>query len=121
MPQCVYQLSTRMRVRSYYTKPNVTTSFEWSTGVSIQRCPEKGLPEEINPYEAHVDVRVTTCTNDWGSYSEDTVQKADSDFLVQRDDIIDVSRIEFEEDKQGLELVNQKDKFSEVDVNINDL
>jgi hypothetical protein len=121
LPQCVYQLSTRMRVRSYYTKPNVTTSFEWSTGVSIQRCPENELLEEIDPNTEHVDVLATIGKKDWGSYSEDTVKKADPNFLVQRNDIIDVSRIEFEEDKQGLELVNQKDKSSEVDININDL
>lgn len=89
--------------------------------MSIQRCPEKGPPEETDPYTAHVDELATIGKKDWGSYSEDTVKKADPDFLVQRNDIIDVSRIEFEEDKQGLELVNQKDKPSEVDININDL
>jgi len=83
--------------------------------MSIPRYPEKKLLEEIDPNTDHTNKK------DWGSYTEYTVKKADSDFLVQRDDIIDVSRIEFEEDKQGLERVNQKDKFSEVDVNINDL
>jgi hypothetical protein len=62
--------------------------------MSIPRYPEKKLLEEIDPNTDHTNKK------DWGSYTEYTVKKADSDFLVQRDDIIDVSRIEFEEDKQ---------------------
>lgn len=79
--------------------------------MSIPRYPEKKLLEEIDPNTDHTNKK------DWGSYSEDTVKKADPDFLVQRDDIIDVSRIEFEEDEQDLELVNQREKPSEVDIN----
>ncbi|CAH8242223.1 conserved hypothetical protein [Vibrio aestuarianus] len=54
---------------------------------------EKELLEGITPKTAHADELATTNEKDWGSYSEDT-DKAESDFLVQRDDVFNDTRME---------------------------
>lgn len=53
---------------------------------------EKELLKGITPKTAHADELATTSEKDWGSYSEDT-DKAESDFLVQRDDVFNDTRM----------------------------
>ncbi len=55
-----------------------------------------------------------------GAYSE-YVDKADRDFLVERRDVFDSSRIEFVEDEQDRELIKQRENSPEIDVDIDDL
>lgn len=61
--------------------------------MSKKRLSEKDLLEGLTSHTAHSDEFATTSEKDWGAYSED----ADSDFLVERRDVFDSSRIEFEE------------------------
>ncbi|MCI9725246.1 hypothetical protein [Vibrio parahaemolyticus] len=55
--------------------------------MSKKRLSEKELIEGMTP---HTDELATTSERDWGSYSEN-VDKADDDFLIQRDDVFDAS------------------------------
>ncbi|HHY0446259.1 TPA: hypothetical protein ACVU4T_003192 [Vibrio parahaemolyticus] len=57
---------------------------------------EKDLLEGLTSHTAHSDEFAATSEKDWGAYSEDA-DKADSDFLVERRDVFDSSRFEFEE------------------------
>ncbi|RZP71764.1 hypothetical protein D8T51_22220 [Vibrio vulnificus] len=88
--------------------------------MSKKRLSEKDLFEGLTSHTAHSDELATTSEKDWGSYSEDS-DKADSDFLVERRDVFDSSRIEFEEDEQDRELVKQRENSPEIDVDIDDL
>ncbi|WP_114784346.1 hypothetical protein [Vibrio tetraodonis] len=88
--------------------------------MSKKRLSEKDLLEELTSHTAHSDELATARNKDWGSYSEDT-DKADNDFLVQREDAIDSSRIEFEEDEQDRELIKQRENSPEIDIDIDDL
>lgn len=54
---------------------------------------EKELLEGITPKTAHADELATTSEKDWGSYSE-VSDIAESDFIVQRDDIVNETRME---------------------------
>ncbi|EKO3488518.1 hypothetical protein [Vibrio fluvialis] len=54
---------------------------------------EKELLEGMTPKTAHADELATTSEEDWGSYSE-VSDIAESDFLVQRDDIVNETRME---------------------------
>lgn len=54
---------------------------------------EKELLEGMTPKTAHADELATTSEKDWGSYSE-VSDIAESDFLVQRDDIVNETRME---------------------------
>ncbi|RFD37184.1 hypothetical protein [Vibrio parahaemolyticus] len=74
--------------------------------MSKKLLPEKDLLEGLTRHTAHTDEFVTTSKKDWGAYSEGA-DKADIDFLVERRDVFDSSRIEFEEDEQDRELVKQ--------------
>ncbi|PNH95347.1 hypothetical protein [Vibrio diazotrophicus] len=85
-----------------------------------KRLSEKDLLEGLTSHTAHSDELATTSEKDWGSYSEDA-NMADSDFLVERRDAFDSSRIEFEEDEQDRELVKQRENSPEIDVDIDDL
>ncbi|MFS1473610.1 hypothetical protein BCU45_003315 [Vibrio lentus] len=85
-----------------------------------KRLSEKELLEGLTSHTGHSDELATTSEQDWGSYSED-VDKADSDFLVQRGDIFDSCLIEFEEDEQDRELIKQRENSPEIDVDIEDL
>lgn len=67
--------------------------------MSIKRLSEKELLEGLTSHTGHPDEVATTSEKDWGSYSE-YADRADSDFLVQRSDVFDSCRIEFEEDEQ---------------------
>lgn len=58
-----------------------------------KRLSEKDLVEGLTRHTANADELATTSERDWGSYSEDT-DKADSDFLIQRDDVFDATRME---------------------------
>ena len=88
--------------------------------MSKKRLSEKDLLEGLTSHTAHSDELATTSEKDWGSYSGDA-DKADSDFLVERRDVFDSSRIEFEEDEQDRELVKQRENSQEIDVDIDDL
>jgi hypothetical protein len=88
--------------------------------MSKKRLSEKDLLEGLTSHAAHSDELATTSEKDWGVYSGD-MDKADSDFLVERRDVFDSSRIEFEEDEQDRELVNQRENSPEIDVDIDDL
>ncbi|ENQ8649949.1 hypothetical protein ACEQ8A_003615 [Vibrio fluvialis] len=88
--------------------------------MSKKRLSEKDLLEGLTSHTAHSDELATTSEKDWGAYSEDA-DKADSDFLVERRDVFDSSRIEFEEDEQDRELVKQRENSPEIDVDIDDL
>lgn len=88
--------------------------------MSKKRLSEKDLLEGLTSHTAHSDELATTSEKDWGSYSEDA-DMADSDFLVERRDVFDSSRIEFEEDEQDRELVKQRENSPEIDVDIDDL
>ncbi|MDW6017513.1 hypothetical protein SBW85_06930 [Vibrio plantisponsor] len=88
--------------------------------MSKKRLSEKDLLEGLTSHTAHSDELATTSEKDWGSYSEDA-NMADSDFLVERRDVFDSSRIEFEEDEQDRELVKQRENSPEIDVDIDDL
>ncbi len=88
--------------------------------MSKKRLSEKDLLAGLTSHTAHSDELATTSEKDWGSYSEDT-DKVDSDFLVERHDVFDSSRIEFEEDEQDRELVKQRENSPEIDVDIDDL
>lgn len=83
--------------------------------MGIKRFSKKRLLEEIEQYNNHIDELVTTDVKNWGSYSEDT-DKADCDFLVQRDDVFAVSQIEFEEDELDRALVKQRANYQDVDI-----
>lgn len=85
-----------------------------------KRLSEKDLLEGLTSHTAHSDKLATTSEKDWGSYSEDA-DKADRDFLVERRDVFDSSRIEFEEDEQNRELVQQRENSPEIDVDFDDL
>ncbi|MDW1461225.1 hypothetical protein R7F07_01975 [Vibrio sp. YT-16] len=61
--------------------------------MSKKRLSEKELIEGMTPHTAHADDLATTSERDWGSYSEN-VDKADDDFLIQRDDVFGASRME---------------------------
>ena len=67
---------------------------------------EKELIEGITPKTAHADELATTSEKDWGSYSEDT-DKAESDFLVQRDDVFN--------DTQMLKMAERFNKSGSID------
>ncbi len=88
--------------------------------MSKKRLSEKDLLEGLTSHTAHSYELATTREKDWGAYSEDA-DKADSDFLVERRDVFDSSRIEFEEDEQDRELVKQRENSPEIDVDIDDL
>ncbi len=88
--------------------------------MSKKRLSEKDLLEGLTSHTVHSSELATTSEKDWGSYLEDT-DKADSDFLVQRGDVFDSCRIEFEEDEQDRELVKQRENTPEIDIDINDL
>ena len=88
--------------------------------MSKKRLSEKDLLEELTSHTANSGELATTRDKDWGTYSEDT-DKADNDFLVQREDAIDSSRIEFEEDEQDRELIKQRENSPEIDIDIDDL
>ncbi|TBT26407.1 hypothetical protein D5E85_26470, partial [Vibrio parahaemolyticus] len=64
--------------------------------MSIKMLSEKDLLEGLTSHTAHIDEFATTSEKDWGAYSEGA-DKADIDFLVERRDVFDSSRIEFEE------------------------
>jgi len=64
--------------------------------MSEKRLSEKDLLEELTSHSAHSDKLATTSEKDWGSYSGS--DKADSDFLVEREYVFDSCRIELEED-----------------------
>ncbi|MCR9887937.1 hypothetical protein NB546_05240 [Vibrio parahaemolyticus] len=81
---------------------------------------EKDLLEGLTSHTAHSDEFATKSEKDWGAYSEDA-DKADSNFLVERRDVFDSSRIEFEEVEQDRELVKQRENSPEIDVDIDDL
>ena len=85
--------------------------------MSKKRLSEKDLLEGLTSHTAHSDELATTSVKDWGTYSED----ADRDFLVERRDVFDSSRIEFEADEQDRELVKQRENSPEIDVDIDDL
>ncbi|MCE0493889.1 hypothetical protein [Vibrio salinus] len=80
----------------------------------------KDLLERLTSHTVHSSELATTSEKDWGSYLEDT-DKADSDFLVQRSDVFDSCRIEFEEDEQDRKLVKQRENSPEINIDINDL
>ncbi|EGR0448718.1 hypothetical protein FG093_24725, partial [Vibrio parahaemolyticus] len=65
--------------------------------IYVQRCRTSYL--NSRSHTAHTDEFATTSENDWGDCSEGA-DKADIDFLVERRDVFDSSRIEFEEDEQ---------------------
>lgn len=88
--------------------------------MSKKQSSEKAFLEGLTPYTAHTDELATTGEKDWGDYSEDA-DKADNDFLVQRDDVFDASRIEFEEDEQDRAIVKQRENSPEVNIDIDDL
>jgi len=88
--------------------------------MSKKRLSEKDLLEGLTSHTAYFYELVTTSENDWGAYSENA-DKANSDFLVERRDVFDSSRIEFEEDEQDRELVKQRENSPEIDVDIDDL
>ncbi|MZI94717.1 hypothetical protein F9817_16170 [Vibrio sp. CAIM 722] len=88
--------------------------------MSKKRLSEKELLEGLTPYTAHVDKLAAIREKDWRSYSEDT-EKSDDDFLTQREDVFDDTRIEFEEDEQDRELIKQRENSPEIDVDIDDL
>ncbi|EGQ9089966.1 hypothetical protein GCL58_25310 [Vibrio parahaemolyticus] len=81
---------------------------------------EKDLLEGFTSHTAYTDEFATTSEKDWGDYSEGA-DKADIDFLVERRDVFDSSRIEFEEDEQDRELVKQRENSPEIDVDIDEL
>ncbi|KUI99151.1 hypothetical protein [Vibrio sp. MEBiC08052] len=88
--------------------------------MSKKRLSEKDLLEGLTSHTAHSDELAATSEKDWGSYPEES-DKADSDFLVERYDFFDSSRIEFEEDEQDRELIKQRENSPEIDVDIDDL
>ncbi|WP_038889502.1 hypothetical protein [Vibrio campbellii] len=88
--------------------------------MSKKRLSEKELLEGLTSHTAHSDEFATTSEKDWGAYSEDA-DKADSNFLVERRDVFDSSRIEFEEVEQDRELVKQRENSPEIDIDIDDL
>ncbi|MCG9231612.1 hypothetical protein L3X65_20940 [Vibrio diabolicus] len=79
---------------------------------------EKDLLEGLTSHTAHTDEFATTSEKDWGAYSEGA-DKADIDFLVERRDVFDSSRIEFEEDEQ--DLVKQRENSPEIYVDMDEL
>ena len=58
-----------------------------------KRLLEKDILERLTSHTAYADELATTSERDWGTYSEDA-DKADSDFLIQRDDVFDETRME---------------------------
>lgn len=88
--------------------------------MSKKRLSEKELLEELTPYTTHVDLLATIREKEWVSYSEDT-EKSGDDFLTQREDVFDDSRIEFEEDEYDRKLIKQRESSPEIDVDIDDL
>ncbi|MBY8021363.1 hypothetical protein KW439_10435 [Vibrio fluvialis] len=54
---------------------------------------EKELLEGMTPKTEHADELATTSEKGWGSYSK-VSDIAESDFLVQRDDIVNKTRME---------------------------
>lgn len=54
---------------------------------------EEDLLEGLTSQSSHADELATTSERDWGSYSENA-DKADDDFLIQRDDVFDSPRME---------------------------
>ncbi|MCJ2375536.1 hypothetical protein LNL84_01660 [Vibrio sp. ZSDZ34] len=87
--------------------------------MSKKRLSEQDLLEELTSHSAHSDELATISEKDWGSYSGN--DKTDSDFLVEREDVFDSCRVEFEEDEQDRELVKQRENSPEIDVDIDDL
>ncbi|EOG7668812.1 hypothetical protein ACLINM_004575 [Vibrio parahaemolyticus] len=88
--------------------------------MSKKLLPEKDLLEGLTSHTAHTDEFATTSEKDGGAYSEGA-DKADIDFLVERRDVFDASRIEFEEDEQDRELVKQRENSPEIGVDIDEL
>lgn len=89
--------------------------------MSKKRLSEKDLLEGLTSHTAHTDELSTASEKSWGTYSEDA-DKADSDFLVERPDVFDSSRIEFEEGEQDHKLlVKQRENSPEIDIDIDEL
>lgn len=88
--------------------------------MSKKRLPEKDLLEGLTSHAAHADELSTASEKNWGTYSKDA-DKADSDFLIERLDVFDSPRIEFEEGEQDHELVKQRENSPEIDVDIDEL
>ncbi len=88
--------------------------------MSKKRLSEKEVLEGLMPYTVHVDQLAAIREKDWRSYSEHT-EKSDDDFLTQREDVFDDTRIEFEEDEYDLKLIKQRENSPEIDVDIDDL
>lgn len=61
--------------------------------MSSKPVSEKELLKGMTPETAHADELAITSEKDWGSYSE-YQDKAESDFLIQRNDIVNNSRME---------------------------
>lgn len=57
-----------------------------------KRLSDKDILEGLKYHTAHADELATRSERDWGSYSENT-DKADSDFLIQRDDVFNATRM----------------------------
>lgn len=62
-------------------------------GMSKIKLSEEDLLEGLTSQSSHADELATTSERDWGSYSENA-DKADDDFLIQRDDVFDSPRME---------------------------
>ncbi|MGO2323944.1 hypothetical protein [Vibrio casei] len=88
--------------------------------MSKKRLSEKDLLDGLTSHTAHSDKLAIVSEKDWELYSEDA-DKADSDFLVERRDVFDSSRIEFEEDEQDRDIVKESGNYPEIDVDIDDM
>ncbi|HCH01815.1 MAG TPA: hypothetical protein DEV85_07995 [Vibrio sp.] len=75
--------------------------------MSKKRLSEKDLLEGLISHTAHTDELSIASEKSWGTYSEDA-DKADSDFLVERPDVFDSSRIEFDKGEQDEYQKRQK-------------
>ncbi len=60
----------------------------------------KDLLEGLTNQNSHADELATTGEGNWGSYS-DNAEKADDDFLIQRDDTFDATRMDGKTAKNG--------------------
>lgn len=89
---CLKTAHTLQPVTHYAINHLMLLSIE-ERAMSRKPLSEKELLEGITPKTAHADELATTNEKDWGSYSEDT-DKAESDFLVQRDDALNDTRME---------------------------
>nr|WP_287025817.1 hypothetical protein [Vibrio sp.] len=88
--------------------------------MSKKRLSEKDLLEGLTSHTTHTDELSTASEKSWGTYSEDA-DKADSGFLVERPDVFDSSRIEFEKGEQDNKLVKQRENSPEIDIDIDEL